>query len=45
MKIIEEIKLIFKIVMKKLELLVFVGNLEKLKIVVYYGVDVVFLGG
>lgn len=31
--------------MKKFELFVLVGNLEKFKIVVYYGVDVVFLGG
>lgn len=26
-------------------MLVLVGNFEKLKVVVYYGVDVVFIGG
>lgn len=31
--------------MKKVELLVFVGNMEKFKMVLYYGVDVVFMGG
>lgn len=33
------------VIIKKLEFFVFVGNFEKLKIVVYYGVDVVFIGG
>lgn len=31
--------------MNKLELLVFVGNLEKFKIVIIFGVDVVYFGG
>lgn len=33
------------VIVKKFELLIFVGNLEKLKVVIYYGVDVVYLGG
>lgn len=32
-------------ILKKLEVLVLVGNLEKLKIVICYGVDVVYIGG
>lgn len=31
--------------MRKLEILVLVGNLEKLKIVIDFGVDVVYFGG
>lgn len=38
-------EMIVKRKLKCLEILVLVGILEKLKIVIYYGVDVVYIGG